>query len=96
MAFLDKLLKRSQKEEPVVAPSCPHGAMVPKWARLEDMGKEDLISSYHCPACGQDFSKEEGERIRALEASRLQREAAELEELARRAEEEKESQRTDS
>jgi hypothetical protein len=60
MGLLSKLLgKDKQQSAPVQAPPCPHTAIVPRWANAEDMGKQDRVTSYHCQACGQDFSPEE-------------------------------------
>lgn len=72
MGLLDKLLRRGGEaaiqEQEVL---CPHTALVPKWDRPEDIGKEELIVRYHCEGCGQDFTKEEGERLLKEEVERL-------------------------
>ena len=66
-----------RKEEPVAeAPedttiSCPHTALIPRWDNPEDMGKEDRASRFYCEACGQTFSPEETQALRATEAERL-------------------------
>lgn len=74
MGLFDRLLKRSGKTNVGVTerPECPHSAIVPRWENLEDMGKDDLISGYHCDACGQNFTREEGVRILEEERRRLQ------------------------
>jgi hypothetical protein len=39
--------------------SCPHTALVPRWDSVEDMGKEDRVTSYFCQGCERSFSPEE-------------------------------------
>ena len=51
--------------------SCPHVALVPRWDRLDDMGKEDRVSGYDCEGCGAHFTPDEATTLRATEASRL-------------------------
>jgi transposase-like protein len=38
---------------------CPHTALTPRWNSVEDMGKEDRVTSYLCQACGSTFTPEE-------------------------------------
>jgi hypothetical protein len=59
MTMLSRLLGR-KKESAIEAPPCPHKALVPRWDNLEDMGKQDLVTTYTCSACGNVFAREEG------------------------------------
>jgi hypothetical protein len=66
MGFLDRLFGRKGAPAAVdeaPAPPCPHGSMSQHWDKPEDLGKRELISSYTCDACGQSFSREEGEAL---------------------------------
>jgi hypothetical protein len=52
-------------------PNCPHVALSPRWDELDDMGKEDLASSWVCQSCAESFSPAEVEQLRASEAERI-------------------------
>jgi hypothetical protein len=45
--------------------------MTPRWDAIGDMGSDEKITSYHCEGCESDFSREEGDRLRATETGRL-------------------------
>ncbi len=57
-------------------PPCPHTTLVSHWDSVADMGKEDKVTSYRCDSCEQEFTAEEGRRLRETEAERVQRELA--------------------
>jgi methionyl-tRNA synthetase len=76
MGLLDKLFGRSEAPEAVAEreperTACPHLALVARWDAVEDMGHEERATGYHCESCGQDFSAEEGHRLRAGEGDRI-------------------------
>jgi len=78
MGFLDKLFGRKgavetapPKDDEIGDVPCPHGALVPHWDQLEDMGKSDAVSYYICESCNQRFSREEGQRFMAEAAERV-------------------------
>lgn len=76
MGLLDTFRKRVQptSEAEVDSPACPHTVLIPKWDRLEDMGKEESIAGFRCDACGQEFTTGEGEHLLAQEKQRLEAE----------------------
>lgn len=64
MGLLDKLFHKSAPAAAVVEKvECPHKALTARWDRAEDIGKEELASSFHCEGCGATFSGEEGRRL---------------------------------
>jgi len=70
MGFLDRLFGKKDAAPAVVEKPvevvCPHSSLLaPHWDDPQDFGKHELISSYVCDACGQSFSREEGERVMA-------------------------------
>jgi hypothetical protein len=72
MKWLHK--RRQQPEEVDVAPApCEHVTLVPRWDRADDMGRADRVASYRCEACGEEFTRAEGESLRETEAARLRR-----------------------
>ena len=73
MGLLDRLLRRKGGEGGAAGdtPPCPHAALGPRWDSADDIGDESKVSSFRCEACGETFSPEEGERLRAAEAERL-------------------------
>lgn len=72
MGILSKLFGGgSAKTAPAAdgpAPKCAHGALVPRWDRAEDMGKNDLVSNYYCEGCAETFTPADAERIRLSSA----------------------------
>lgn len=50
---------------------CLHTAAAPEWDNLDDMGKEDRIARFRCPACGEVFTADEYRRIQDDESERL-------------------------
>ncbi len=76
MGLLDRLLRRKGDERvargtEVAAAPCSHVVLTTRWDSAEDLGDESKVSSYRCEACGESFTREEGERLRAGEAERL-------------------------
>jgi hypothetical protein len=75
MGFLDRLLGRKQKQTVAEAepsePVCRHVSLVPHWDSADDIGKSDRVSSFVCEGCQATFSREEGERLQAEEAERV-------------------------
>ncbi len=75
MGFLKRLLGR--QETPAAErlqapdPACPHVALVPRWGRVEDIGKPDRVTQFTCESCGAAFPREEGERLRDQGAERV-------------------------
>jgi len=65
MGVLSKLFRKgeSQTTATTVEVACRHTALTARWDRPEDMGKQDLASSFHCETCGEDFSGDEGRRL---------------------------------
>lgn len=64
MGFFNKLFGKSESATAVAEQvECPHKALTARWDRAEDIGKEDLATSFHCEGCGEDFSGEEGRRL---------------------------------
>lgn len=75
MGFLNKLL--GGKKEPEVQASAPdaatetvciHGTLVPRWDRVEDMGREDRVTSFTCESCSASLTPEEARQV--MEAAR--------------------------
>ncbi|HTE84259.1 MAG TPA: hypothetical protein VK821_05975 [Dehalococcoidia bacterium] len=76
MGFLDKLLHRTPTATlapPPEAAACLHGALVPRWDNVADMGKEEKATSYRCDSCGKDFTPEEAHGVWSSAADRLRR-----------------------
>lgn len=74
MGLLSRFLRRSGTESAVSVErpiECPHMALGPRWDSPTDMGDEDKATSYSCEACGEQFTPEEAQRLRAAEAARL-------------------------
>ena len=74
MGILDKLLHRetgSEEGAATTAVACPHGVLIPRWDSAQDMGREDRISSYRCDSCGEAFSTDEADMLRAMTVARL-------------------------
>jgi hypothetical protein len=55
----------------VDAASCMHTALAPRWDRAQDIGRDELASSFRCDACQATFTREEAEALREREAQRL-------------------------
>jgi hypothetical protein len=76
MGLLGKLLGRPEQEEieaetSTKSDTCPHLALTPRWDSVDDIGHEDLATSFHCEACGRDFSAYEARSLRSSEAARV-------------------------
>jgi hypothetical protein len=63
MGLLARLFRRGDTTLAETPVQCPHTALTPRWERPEDMGKEDLASSFRCDTCGAVLSGEEGRRL---------------------------------
>lgn len=63
MSVLTKLFGRSDHDTAMDDVACPHKALVPRWDSVDDMGKIDRATGFHCEACGSDFSGDEGRRL---------------------------------
>ena len=72
MGFLDKLRRKEAKpqEEQAIReerpPECAHRILLAQWDDPSAMGDESRANSYRCDACGQVFSREEGESLRRV------------------------------
>ena len=75
MRFLRRLLGRSEErpveQEQASESVCPHVALVPRWDSADDIGKREKVSSFICESCQASFSREEGEQLQATEAERV-------------------------
>jgi transposase-like protein len=91
MGFLDRLFGRKEAstkvDESLIEEKCPHATLRPHWERPEDFGKHELISSYVCEACGETFSREQGERLMATVGESV-RETVEIDDSLRKTVEE--------
>jgi hypothetical protein len=56
---------------PLAEVECPHTALMGRWDSVDDMGKEDKITTFVCDACHQSFTPEEGRALRLSTADRL-------------------------
>ena len=64
MGLLNKLFHHGEtehKDEPEV--ECPHTALTARWDSVDDIGKEDLATSFRCESCGSTFDGDEGRRL---------------------------------
>jgi hypothetical protein len=52
---------------------CLHTAAAPEWDNLDDMGKEDRIARFRCPACGEVFTADEFHEMQRNESERMAR-----------------------
>jgi hypothetical protein len=75
MGLLGKLFGNKTKVEEaatvVVAPSCPHAVLVPRWENVQDMGHEDKITRYMCEACHEEFPPDVARQLRDTINERL-------------------------
>ena len=74
MGLMDVLRGRSGKataQRRTEPPVCDHRSLLPRWNRAEDMGRDDLATSYQCEACNQVFGVEEARRLREEASRRL-------------------------
>jgi len=75
MGLLTKLLGRPESTElppSTESETCTHLALTPRWDGIDDIGHEELATSWHCESCGRDFSADETRELRSSEASRVQ------------------------
>jgi len=52
------------------APECAHRILLAQWDDPQAMGDESRANSYRCDACGEIFSRDEGESLRRVAAER--------------------------
>ncbi len=74
MGLLSKLMGKpetDEREEEQTSVTCPHLALVPRWDSADDIGHEERATSFHCEACGSDFSSAEMRSLRSSEGERL-------------------------
>ena len=63
MGILSQIFRSKEKaKEQLEAPPCPHTALVQRWDRPEDMGKEEL-ATYVCDACGEAFQYQDAQAL---------------------------------
>jgi DNA-directed RNA polymerase subunit RPC12/RpoP len=65
MGILGKILKKPEPET-VSAPSCSHRVLTARWDRIEDMGRDELVTGYRCETCGELFSAEAGRELMSM------------------------------
>lgn len=63
MSVLTKLFGRNDHGTATDDIACPHMALIPRWESVDDMGKMERATGFHCEACGSTFSGEEGRRL---------------------------------
>ena len=69
-----RLFRKKEREAESVEEvplECPHVTLVARWENADDIGHEDRASSFHCEACGRDFTIEEATRLRRTEEERV-------------------------
>ena len=77
MGIFDRLLGRKAgvaavtKSVGEMQAGCPHVALMGRWDSAADMGKEDKVTTFLCDACHMSFSPDEGRRLRATTAERI-------------------------
>ncbi len=72
MHWLRKSNERPNGGEPEIESApCPHIERVPQWDDANDMGRDDLASSFTCTSCGAVFTRDEESTLRATEAARV-------------------------
>jgi hypothetical protein len=71
-----KLLKRHDDSAAEEAPKCEHITLIPSWDAPDDIGHEDRATSFRCEACGEVFSLDAAEHLRATEKARVLRRLA--------------------
>ncbi len=77
MGLLDRLRKQTdneggERDAGEATLSCPHAAFAPRWDNAGDIGDDSKATSFGCRECGETFTYEEAERLRAEEAERLE------------------------
>ncbi len=77
MSVLDRLFRRGTgtaggDHAPAVQMECAHVAMTPRWDRVEDMGRDDLTTSFVCDSCHRTLTPAEATTARQAVAGRLQ------------------------
>lgn len=65
--------KQAEATGTTTLPPCPHMALLPHWDRVEDMGRDELATSFRCESCHTQFAPAEAAALRAAEVERLHR-----------------------
>ena len=64
MGLLDKLFGRGEGHHAEMDEvACPHTTLTARWDSVDDIGKHDRATGFHCEGCGADFSGDEGRRL---------------------------------
>ena len=73
MGLFDKLFSKDKSDSDVAVETrpCAHGVIVPRWDSVDDIGKDELATSYFCEACHETFSPAEAQVLRDSMAERL-------------------------
>lgn len=75
MRLLNKIRRHPEGKEATQAPekevSCLHTVLTPRWDTASDIGEEAKASAWVCGVCGQTFTPERAQELRAGEAERL-------------------------
>jgi hypothetical protein len=66
MGLLGKLLKKKDAEPLPDLPPCTHRVLVPRWDRVEDMGRDDRVTAYQCETCHELLGAEEGRELMSM------------------------------
>jgi hypothetical protein len=77
MGLLDKLLGREEVVDspPIESTTCRHMVLTPRWDSLDDIGHDNLATSFHCESCGRDFSQQEARELRSIQGDHLRYQA---------------------
>jgi hypothetical protein len=64
MGVLGKLFRRGESHRTAEAQvECPHTALTPRWDALEDIGKEERVTTFKCESCGTTLTGDEGRSL---------------------------------
>ena len=63
MSMPGKILRHHQAHPDAAGVTCSHTTLTARWDRLEDIGKEQLASSFACESCRTSFSGDEGRQL---------------------------------
>jgi hypothetical protein len=64
MGIFNRRREASEDDRHRMDVECHHRTLLPRWDRVEDMGHEDLASSYQCSACNEMFSPEQAKELK--------------------------------
>lgn len=68
MGLFSKLLGRGSKAvvaDPVQAIECPHATLTARWDSAADMGDSSKATAFICAACGDRFTPEQADELKA-------------------------------